>query len=362
MITGPNALATAEAYLDAGQYAQALTFAGQHLAQFPDDVDALLMVSRAQSGLGRHAESFANAQRAVALAPDHPATWIQLAFSAGDDRRAKTAIDAAWHAIQLNPGDWSANFTFAHIATMYGERVFKGRELRRLQEDAFRHAEVVRQQAPDNPASHVVMGYCLADFNRIGEARQSFQQALRLDPDYADAKGGLSYLELNFGDVAAAAAASAGLLRDDPGFAVAEYNLHASVVQGMRWAVMVGMVAFFLSIQGTRYLVHIEPPVLANVILGTVAVAATIWFVVFVLRFLKRAGSTVRTYIARNRLVVAWAGCFVLVLIGLMVTAFTPVDRMVGTLLLVLPPYLAAAVVWIIITRRLKKQHEILTS
>lgn len=361
MTTEPTLLPRADAYLDAGQYGQALSLAGRHLAEFPDDVDALLIVARAQSGLGLHQESFSTAQRAVALAPDHPGPWIQLALSAPGAGQVQAAIDAAWRAVQLNPGHWSANLVFAHVATMHGERVFKGEQLRRLRADAFQHAEVARSQAPDNPAVHVVMGYCLADLKRFDEARLSFQQALRLDPDNTDAKGGLGYLDLNSGDAAAAAAASAGVLRDDPTYAAAEHNLNVSVVKAMRWVVFVGMGTYFAIIRSIRYLADVEPPLLVNLIIGTIAVAASIWFVFFVRRFLKRAGGAVTTFVRRNRLVVGWAACFTAVLVGLLITACVPVPQMQGVFgLLVLPPYLAAAVLWIIITRRLKKRYRAL--
>lgn len=352
-------LSRADAYLDAGQYQQALSLAGRHLAQFPDDVDGLIVAARALGGLGRHQEAFDAARRAVSLVPDHPATWIQLAVQAPGAGQVPAAVDAAWRAVQLSPQEWGPHVIFAQTATMHGEKAFKGPQLEQLRVDALHHAEVARSLAPDVPEVHVVLGYCLCDVKRFDEARQAFQHALRLDPDSTDARGGLAYLDLNTGNVTAAAAASAGVLRDDPTYAAAEHNLMVSVVRRMRVAVLVGMAAYLLSIRGIRYLADVEPPILINLIIGAVAVGAATWFAFFVRHFLKTAGRSVATFVRRNKLVVAWGACFAVVLLGLLATACFPVSQMTGVFaLVVLPPYLAAAVIWIIINRRLKKRYE----
>lgn len=78
---------------------------------------------------------------------------------------------------------------------------------------------------PDNPRGHNNLGYALDQAGRMAEAKAQYEEALRLDPSYADAHNNLGGILDKMGQPAEAKAQYEEALRLDPNHADARNNL-----------------------------------------------------------------------------------------------------------------------------------------
>ncbi len=105
---------------------RALSVAGEHertlasgqvlLAQSPDDIETLLLLTTAYVALGRGSEALPLARRWVALAAGDPASWTLLASAEALESRFSEASRATARAIRLEPD--SASLHHGHITML----------------------------------------------------------------------------------------------------------------------------------------------------------------------------------------------------------------------------------------------------
>lgn len=140
----------AEALFSNDEFEAAIPAYNAYLGRAPDDLDARCNLGIALLAVERPAEAIAMFQRNVEIDPTHAPTRVNLALALFDAREAEAALPHAQQAVRLEPG---------------------------------------------NPARHDFLGRVLAVLGRVGEARQTFERALEIDPTYAPARENIVRLE-----------------------------------------------------------------------------------------------------------------------------------------------------------------------
>lgn len=88
-------------------------------------------------------------------------------------------------------------------------------------------------KCPDNPRAHLYMGNALSDADRLEDAIQHYEQALRISPDFAKAHNGLGIVLARTGRIPEAIEHFEQAIQFKPDLADAHYNLaHALIVVG----------------------------------------------------------------------------------------------------------------------------------
>jgi hypothetical protein len=87
------------------------------------DPEGLLGRSEAASRQGRSAAAIGLARRAIAIAPDHPFTWIQLGRSLGRAGESREAIAALREALRVAPRDPQIHGWLARLYAAEGDEV-----------------------------------------------------------------------------------------------------------------------------------------------------------------------------------------------------------------------------------------------
>ncbi|WP_018255255.1 tetratricopeptide repeat protein [Salinispora mooreana] len=138
-------------HLAAGRPADALTAADGALAVAADSVPALVARGMALADLAEHGEAARTADRILALGPmDAYAQRSGAAILAGS-RNGQPALNAAWRGVEL---------------------------------------------APQEPAGHLVLGLVAANLQLYDLAERAYTEALRLDPQLAEARHDIGVLRL----------------------------------------------------------------------------------------------------------------------------------------------------------------------
>lgn len=201
--------------------AVAMRLLAPYLAREPDDPYALCLAAQALIGLAEFERSLELSRRAAQLLPDDD--WpIRLQVSALIDlRRAREARKLARLGVRTDPGNWQLHYLVARADVA----------AKRVRAESMAAAERARRLAPDEPATHIVVGQVALARRRPRLATRSFEQALRLDPDNATARHELARAQLRGFRVAAAVSGFLAVGRMDPTNRTARYNLTVIVVR-----------------------------------------------------------------------------------------------------------------------------------
>jgi len=266
----------ARAHLGLAQYDRALEAAGAVVRDSPNAVWGHLLASGALSGLGRDQEALAAARRCVELAPHLPAAHMQVAAAADKVKgQGQLAWDAASRATEL---------------------------------------------APLDPDTHAMMASVAISFHRNDIAERALLEALRLDPQHADARHDLGVVRLRQGNSAEAARSFVDAVRSDPSQKIARRNLDVVV---LRWLqrTHLGLWLFWFLVRIPTELgprgVAIGMWLLAVVVLGW-------WTRRTVLTLSNDVRSVVWRVLRSSSLASLWFGCVVLAGVAASVMVFVP--------------------------------------
>jgi Flp pilus assembly protein TadD len=177
-----SVLATAKRFGDAENHLNSA------LAQAPDDIDILANLARVQFELGQFDKASATFASALALAPNHIGILtdaIRAAVLGGDTATAKRY---AAHAVALDVHDAAAQRQLTRV--LYEHNLYT--ESLAAAGNALTHNEA-------HGGLHIDKGVVLSRLERHDEALASFEEALRHDPDNADATMWNSVLNLSLG-------------------------------------------------------------------------------------------------------------------------------------------------------------------
>jgi tetratricopeptide (TPR) repeat protein len=147
----------------------------------PDYVDAYNNLGGVLTMLRRHREALPYLREAVRLAPDNVSAWYNLGMaleSVGDFEEASEALATVVH---LAPQDVEARIRLGDLLARRG----------RWSEAAVHYAVWSRTQ-PRNADAHFQLGMALERSGERERAEESLREALRLQPNYPEARRALS--------------------------------------------------------------------------------------------------------------------------------------------------------------------------
>ncbi|MFD8615041.1 tetratricopeptide repeat protein [Streptomyces sp. NPDC059631] len=249
MTTAHPAVGRADGLLGLGRYEEAAALLGGHLAEYPDDARAWLLLGRARHALQRHREALDACDEALGADPQYvDALILRGTVLRHVDGRFEEAEEALRAAVRLAPHHW---YPYARLADL----VFRARLVRRgqarggqleardLTELAAEPAALAREAlrlGPEEVYAHEV-AQLIARLSGDAAAADALDRAiLRLDPQHPEALARRTRKVASAAGVRAAEAAAlyADALAVTPGSAAMRQGLdHASyrLLRGTRW-------------------------------------------------------------------------------------------------------------------------------
>jgi Flp pilus assembly protein TadD len=252
---------------EAGRPMEALRILAPYLAANPDDAEGLRQAGWSYLAVKDNDSAYQSARKAVALQPenaDHHLLMANVATKLGHIDLARQAVRTA---MNLAP----------HSAVPYLSGVSVDLQARQISTGTERLARKATELAPHHAAAHRMLGSTLLELKRYSEARQEFEQALRLDPDDDAAKAELARLDLARGRTGAAAVALHAALRLDPTDKVMVFNLKVAAANAFNRAQLVLWIGVFVAFRIRLFggddddlggLMRVVGPVLVVAVLG----------------------------------------------------------------------------------------------
>ena len=162
------------------------------LGKSPNDLQLLVLLGEAYGQAGKHGKATEFLQRAAALDPKNAALQTRIGVSRlalGDTKEGIASLESAVEIGTFPAAD------FVLVLAQLGRRDF---------DKALQGALQLQEKQPKNPVTHNLLGGAYLAKGNIAKARQSFEQALALDPEYLVAAMNLAKLDLQAKDNAAA--------------------------------------------------------------------------------------------------------------------------------------------------------------
>ncbi len=181
--------------LEQGQTAEATTHAREAVKADAGSPEAHYTLALTAFARDDAAEARRELEKVVELSPHAAAAQTQLARVALSDGDAARAVTAAEKAAEIAPRDPTVTVALARSLRAQGDLVRAQREL---------SSRIAEQ--PNVAALRAELGWVLLDRRDVTGARQSFEQALRLEPKSPDARAGLVTADLTEGKKAQAQA------------------------------------------------------------------------------------------------------------------------------------------------------------
>jgi len=178
-------LQRAQLLAELGRYDEAVTELGFAHALDADNAAVLMALSRVQLAAGRPAEALTAANGALAVAGDSVPALVARGMALADLTEHGEAARTADRILTLGPDDAYAQRSGAAI--LAGSR--NGQPALNA---AWRGVEL----APQEPAGHLVLGLVAANLQLYDLAERAYTEALRLDPQLAEARHDIGVLRL----------------------------------------------------------------------------------------------------------------------------------------------------------------------
>ena len=154
-----------------------------------EQADAAFKEGNAQLQTGRLNDALANYDRALTLAPNHPAIHVNRGAVLLDLKRSDEALASYDCALALDPDNAAAHLNRGNALLA----------LNRVSE-ALTHYDRAAAVSPDLPETHVNRGHALVVARRLDEAAAAYARALALRPDYDFLVGTLAHTRMKLCD------------------------------------------------------------------------------------------------------------------------------------------------------------------
>lgn len=200
--------------LDQGRVSEAIKQLKNALQQDPDNDDALALYARCQYDQKDFEGGIQTLQRAIAIDPENSYYYYLLGFGYYRKDRNPVALDMLQQAIQLNPYFAESYGLMAYVYSYdknFKQALAKANEglaidpenitclnirsiaLNKLKmtDDAIETMQYALTQDPDNEFTHSTVGWNYLEKGKHKIAVNHFREALRIDPNYQNAKEGL---------------------------------------------------------------------------------------------------------------------------------------------------------------------------
>jgi superkiller protein 3 len=170
------------ALIELQEVQEAKLWADKALERFPNEPELLAAKAVALGRGGDLDAALTFSDASIEERGDTPYIWLARGdvLLARGERRADYCFDKA---LMLAAADWFIQWLAARIRAFYRQFAL-----------ALRLAQKALEQRPDHPVLWVLAGNCQKELGLIGPARQSFQQALSINPRLREAFEGLTRL------------------------------------------------------------------------------------------------------------------------------------------------------------------------
>ncbi|UFS59091.1 tetratricopeptide repeat protein [Subtercola endophyticus] len=164
-------------YLESGRAQEAQKIIAEHLSLRPDDVEALIILSRALIQLDDSAGAVKVASRASSIVPNDARAWRAVAAALSNLNRYEEARDSALTCLRLEPTSWAA-LRETHQAACVSIW-FKA--ILRISATALGTALSASHMEPENAKTWRVLATAFSHAAYHDNARVSALRSLRLD-------------------------------------------------------------------------------------------------------------------------------------------------------------------------------------
>jgi tetratricopeptide (TPR) repeat protein len=181
--------------IDNGRFDLAVTELLSHLAEHPDDSQALSLLAFCHLRRERFGEATQAAEAAIVADPAHAQGFYMMSLIMRARQQPVAAMSAIQNALNLEPAepDFLVTLAYLHI------------DARRWNE-ALAAAQLAAERSPYHVGAINAMATCLISLNRVGEASEALENALAHDPEDPRTLANMGWLELSrnrYGDALA---------------------------------------------------------------------------------------------------------------------------------------------------------------
>jgi tetratricopeptide (TPR) repeat protein len=233
-------LQRAQLLAELGRYDEAVGELSPLIATEPGNVEALTMLARMHLATDRSAAALDAAEAAVSAAPTAVPPLVARGFALVDLGRWKTAASTADEILALGPTDAYAQRSAAAILS-------SSRNGQQALNAAWRGVELT----PEEPQAHLVLGLVSARLELYELAERAYREALRLNPQLAEARHDMGVIRLEQRRYAEALeqlteAAAIDPVRRNAGRTISD-GLRRLVVYGAGWSLVAAVLVAFLA-------------------------------------------------------------------------------------------------------------------
>jgi len=177
-------LAQAAEHHRARRFDQAEAIYREILRRNPRHVEALRLLALVAMNAEHYGQAEQLLKRAVEVAPDFLAAWIDLSRAQLERLDLPAALASIEHAARLNPRSASVCVNLANVQARSGRH-----------DDAIETYRKAIELSPDMPAGHVGLGNTLKTLGRQAEAIEAYRRATVSHPQMSEAWWSLSNLK-----------------------------------------------------------------------------------------------------------------------------------------------------------------------
>jgi tetratricopeptide (TPR) repeat protein len=168
----------------AGRLEEAEAIYREILRRDPGHLEALRLLALVAMNAEHYGQAEKLLQRAVEIAPDYLAAWIDLSRAKLERLDLQGALASIERAFQLNPHSANVHVNLAHVQARSGRH-----------DQAIETYRRAIELNPDLPAGHLGLGNALKTVGRQAEAIEAYRRATALRPAVSEAWWSLSNLK-----------------------------------------------------------------------------------------------------------------------------------------------------------------------
>ena len=181
----PN-LQRANHLIDVGRFDFAVTELMSHLAEDPNDSQALSLLAFCHLKMKRYKAATEAAEAAISADPSQAHGFYIMAQILRERNQPAPAMEAIQVALTLEPADPDFLVVLSHLHL----------DAKRW-EEALAAAQLAVERSPHHVGAVNALATCLIGLRRIGEAASALENALEQDPENAQTLANMGWLELD---------------------------------------------------------------------------------------------------------------------------------------------------------------------
>lgn len=170
----------ARSYINGKEYDKGIETVNKAIAICPEESHYFYLLGFAYYQKNDHIVAISQLNKAIELNPYQASYYGLLAFIHLEENRFELALEKANEGLEIDP----ENITCLNARS-------KAQNKLKMTDEAIATMQNALQKDPDNEFTHATVGWNLLEKGKHKEAKVHFREALRIDPEYHNAKVGL---------------------------------------------------------------------------------------------------------------------------------------------------------------------------